>query len=193
MKSRLLHNLALLLLVCLFFPISTAYADSWLPPKTRTHTSEAGNAWLTVVPASQTQKLCLGQLFKKNMLRDATQVWSRPLVNPIAPMEVLVSAEGNRIVTFDNYGNLGFGREVVVFYNELGHVLNQYALEDLLSADEIAQVVHTVSSRWWRGKSSLDEELGIVEVEVRLGDKKNRTLKWIRFRLSDGAIEPIAQ
>jgi hypothetical protein len=188
MKQWPLLGSLILALIIFFASIPIAYADSWLPPKTRTHVSESGDAWLTIVPASHTQRLCHGQLFKKTMLRDATQVWSLPLVNPVAPMDALFSADGYRVVTFDNYGNLGFGREVVVFYNEMGHLLKQYALEDLLTVDEIAQVDRTVSSRWWRGKSSIDEELGIVEVEVRLGDKKNRTLKWIRFQLSDGEL-----
>lgn len=122
-------------------------------------------------------------------MRDAKPVWSRALANRVAPMDVLVSAEGQRVITFDNYGNLGFGKEVVVFYDEKGDILKQYALEDILSEEEIQQVPRTVSSRWWRGKTSIDEELGIVEVEARLGDTiKNRTLKWIRFRLSDGEL-----
>ena len=181
-------TLSLFFLLLIAFT-STASADSWLPPKPATYTSESGDAWITVTPASRAQTSSTAQLFQKSVMRDAKPVWSRALANRVAPMDVLVSAEGQRVITFDNYGNLGFGKEVVVFYDEKGDILKQYALEDILSEEEIQQVPRTVSSRWWRGKTSIDEELGIVEVEARLGDTiKNRTLKWIRFRLSDGEL-----
>ena len=170
-----------------FAPVASA--DSWLPPKPTTYTSESGDASLTVTPASRTQLFCTAQLFLNSTSLAPKLVWAQPLANPVAPMDALVSAEGKRVITFDNYGNLGFGQEVVVIYDEKGNLLKQYSLEDFLSTEEIQQVPRTVSSRWWRGKASIDEELGIAEVEVRFGDKvKNRTLKWVRFRLSDGEL-----
>ena len=83
---------------------------------------------------------------------------------------------------------MGYGDEVIVFYNETGDLIKKYALEDLLSNEELDPVPRSVSSRWWRSRVRLDEPLGVLTVDVvqSYGDK--RSIKSISFDLGNGRI-----
>ena len=191
---HLFSAVLLSMLVCL---TPVVHADSWMPPKPSvTYESAAQDARFVVTSTGQTSALsnCSGSLYIKspsNTGDDWLKVWEKPLQNKLSPVTALVANNGWRVVTFDNYYTVGYGNEVVVIYNEKGDLLKKYSLEMLLSPEELGQVSRTVSSRWWRKKVAIVDELGLLKVEVALRKDQVQTIKTLRFNLLDGErIEP---
>jgi hypothetical protein len=132
---------------------------------------------------------------------DDVEVWSRELVNPYAPHQVLVADSGEYVVTFDEWGGVGYGPNVVVIYGPEGVVVKKFALEDLLTEEELAAVPHTISSRWWRAGKYINEESGVLVFEVDLGTEPygfpetapgvfvQKTVT-VSIRLADGEVLP---
>ena len=172
----------------------SAHADSWRPPKpTVTYESAALDARFIVTSSGRSDTLfaCSGTMYlKETGNSDWTKTWSKPLQNRLSPVTVLVANGGWRVITFDNYYSVGFGDEVVVFYDEKGELLKKHSLESLLSETELKQVPRSVSSRWWRSKATLDESLGLLKVEVAQRQNQQRWTKAILFNLIDGEIIP---
>jgi hypothetical protein len=89
----------------------------------------------------------VGTLFRKDAAGAEVVLWQAKLVNQ--PAGVLVSDAGSQVVTLDTYGYRGYEHALVV-YGEGGRVLADYALEDLLTAEEIRDKVPTTSpNRHW--------------------------------------------
>ncbi|MHC1761025.1 MAG: hypothetical protein AB9917_16265 [Negativicutes bacterium] len=172
----------------------SAHADSWRPPKpTVTYESAALDARFIVTSSGRSDTLfaCSGAIYLKEAGESEwTKVWSKPLQNHLSPVTALVANRGWRVVTFDNYYSVGYGDEVVVFYDEKGEVLKKYSLESLLSETELKQVPRSISSRWWRSKATLEESLGLLKVEVAQRREQQRWIKPILFNLLDGEIIP---
>ena len=187
-----------LMLLAVWLGLSgVAHADSWLPPKaSTTYESAARDARFTVtvkqIPASLAD--CTGALSLNKGSADKAswvEVWRGPLQNQLSPVTALVANGGWRVVTFANYYSVGYGDEVIVFYDEQGNLLKKYSLESLLSPMELGQVPRSVSSRWWRKAAKIEEELGLLKVQVGLNQgEPNRiaTSKNITFNLLDGEI-----
>lgn len=116
------------------------------------------------------------------------KIWDKPLQNEISPVTALVADSGWRVVTFDNYYSVGFGDEVIVFYDEKGDLLKKYSLESLLSETELNQVTRSVSSRWWRSQAAINEMLGLLKVEVKLNQGPVKSIKLIVFNLLNGEV-----
>ena len=119
------------------------------------------------------------------------EIWRQPLQNQLSPVTALVANGGWRVVTFDNYYSVGYGEEVIVFYDEQGKLLKKYSLEALLSPMELGQVSRSVSSRWWRKAAVIDEALGLLKVQVGLNQGEHGRIaatKTISFNLLDGEI-----
>ena len=170
-----------------------AAADSWLAATEQDYYSASEAYYLHVVPgnastpAQGTLYMALGR--EGNYVED----WSRWLENPTAPHKVLVSDDGRYVVTFDEWGGVGYGPNVVVVYGPGGQTLWKFALEDLLTEEEIAAVPHTVSSRWWGGEHYFDEEAGDLVLAVAtgctgLGDGDE--YRELRIHLADGEVLP---
>ena len=185
-----------LLTVCFGFS-AVAHADSWLPPKpTVTYESVAKDARFTVTtkvsPASLAS--CSGTMSVNKGSADKAiwiELWRQPLQNQLSPVTVLVANGGWRVVTFDNYYSVGYGEEVIVFYDEQGNLLKKYSLEALLSATELGQVSRSVSSRWWRRAAVMDDALGLLKIQVGLNyGEQGRTvaIKHLSFNLQDGEL-----
>ncbi len=184
-----------LLTVCLGLS-GIAHADSWLPPKASvTYESSAKDARFTVsvkrIPSSLMS--CNGTLEVKQDGTNAAWValWRKPLQNQLSPVTALVANGGWRVITFDNYYSVGYGEEVIVFYDEQGNLLKKYSLEALLSPMELGQVPRSVSSRWWRKAAVIDEALGLLKVQVGLNQGEHGRIaatKFISFNLLDGEI-----
>lgn len=182
--------------VCLGFS-TVAHADSWLPPKPIvTYESAAKDARFTVTTQlSQTSLAsCSGTMSVNKGSADKAmwiEIWHQPLQNQVSPVTALVADGGWRVVTFDNYYSVGYGDEVIVFYDEKGALLKKYSLEALLSPTELGQVSRSVSSRWWRKAAVMNDALGLLSVEIGLnqGDQiRTVTTKTISFNLLDGEI-----
>ena len=189
---RLHYPLCLVVFVLgLFCLLPAAHADSWLPPKPSvTYESLNGDARfiVTASPRSDSLIACRGAAWIKSSGSEWRQLWDKPLQNQLSPVTAVVANGGWRIVTFDNYYSVGYGDEVIVFYNETGDLIKKYALEDLLSKEELDRVPRSVSSRWWRSRVRLDETLGVLTVDVVQSYADKRSLKSISFDLGNGGI-----
>jgi len=156
-----------------------AVADEWLPPKTQTYYSANGRWRLTVVPRSIESPL---KYFSdkvngrsnpgappRNAERSAhgfmehlsgrtwELVWNAPLVNDNNPVSALMSNQG-AAVTFDNWGSMGFGDDVVVIYGAHGRKIRNLALSDFLPKEYIHALPRSVSSIWWSGEHRLSAD-----------------------------------
>jgi hypothetical protein len=171
---------------------AAASADSWLAPNEQDYYSANEAYFLHVVPGDGVNP-ARGTFYRAFPARDAQELWSRELLNPAAPHKVLVADSGEYVVTFDEWGRVGYGPNVVVIYRPGGEVVRNYALEDLLTEKEIAAVPLTVSSRWWGGEHYLDEEAGVAVLKVVTGaaePDREETFREVRIRLSDGEVLP---
>ena len=114
-----------------------AHADSWAPPEIEAYVSADRRARLTVTPrdvdgpfryfedkvrgrepagqrpdSARTQ--ATGGLELRRQDGRWNLLWERPLLNEAAPVPALVSNDGAYVVTFDNWGSVGVGSNVVV-------------------------------------------------------------------------------
>ncbi len=92
---------------------------------------------------------CKGTLFKLDPNGKQTLLWSRRLENEVAPVSGLVADSGQFVVTFDNWHSMGYGNDVVVIYGADGVMIKKFALEDILSQEELQRLDRSVSSRRW--------------------------------------------
>lgn len=194
--------------------LGSARADSWLPPSTQEVLSADGRTRVVVTPralegahayfadkvagtpapgqdpaspsiqatARLQQRAADGQWLTR---------WQRPLVNDVAPVTVLVANRGRWLVTLDNWHGLGYGDDVLVVYDADGRRLHQFALADLLPAEYIAGLPHSVSSLHWRGEARLRDGDALLEIElVVAGEEAFREPEFLPLRvdLSQGRV-----
>jgi hypothetical protein len=100
----------------------------------------------------------VGELYQK-LEGDTLLVWRKKLLNPIAPVGVLVSLRGKYIVTFDDWHARGRGVHTMVLYDSSGSVLRHYSL------DEISPVMPYKSVADWRKSAYIVGE-NILYMEV---------------------------
>ena len=202
--------LALLLLA------NVARADSWLPPREQQVESADGRVRVTVTPRplagalpyfqdkvdgkepagqreGNEQATPVATLERKDADGRWQVAWTGPLVNDVAPVEVLVANNG-RLVTFDNWHSVGYGDDVVVIYDERGKVVRQMALVDLLPAGYIVSLPHSVSSLYWGGEHALVDgertlELGVVEPGAEFADQEPARVP-LQLSMADGQVLP---
>ncbi len=175
------------------FLCAAALADSWPEPAEEDYYAANDAYYLHVVPGEGVKPAgaTLYRAGAAGASGDALVMWSRALENAVAPADVLVAASGAYVVTFDDWGRAGYGENVVVIYGPGGELVRKFALEDLLTDDEIALVPHSTSSRWWRGEPELDEDAGVVVLKIIAGgmtaEMKART-RDLRVALASGEV-----
>jgi hypothetical protein len=110
-----------------------------------------------------------------------------PLLNRIAPERVLVSTNGD-LVTIDNWREAGVGDNVVALYRKDGTLVKQYSLEQLMSADHIQTLPHTITTIWWGGDHFLDEKSGHIVLMIlkERSDPSNPQYVELRLDLNTG-------
>lgn len=204
-------QLIFVLLVCWAAPCS---ADSWLPAKQKIYVSPDQTYRVRVDPRTITSPLdyfsdkvekrepagaSKGHRGAKatatiEHLDDAgrwTRSWSFNLTNEVAPVEALLADGGQYLVTFDNWHSMGYGQNVVVIHNGHGQLIRALALSDILSADYIEALDHSVSSIWWRGEPHLTSA-GLLVIPIVVpaeeDDDKEKTYVNAVLRLSDGSV-----
>jgi len=95
----------------------------------------------------------LERLLKSHVLNNKLLLlWKTDLSNDIAPVDTLIGNNGKCVVTLDEWGGVGYGDDVVAFYNKDGQIKN-YSLETILRENGIHgtdDIPHSISSRWWR-------------------------------------------
>ena len=149
MTWRRVEFSVLILLVWLFALLPRpARADSWSNPHELTAPSANGQFMARTQPASATQPASL-----RVSRKDGAPLWQAQLTNKVSPVEVMITDDGEGVITFDNWGQVGYGDDVLAFYGRKGQ-LTRYSLEQILGVEKVAlddpSVSLSVSSRWWR-------------------------------------------
>lgn len=131
------------------------------------------------IPAGQRPRgypQCVGTLkrrIKSRPMRYRT-LWSRPLVNDVAPVSALISNDGRYVATFDNWHSLGYGRDAIVLYGPGGKLISKLSLLDFLLPSEIDSlwVFKSASSiNWFRGAHfEFDGGKSVLGLEVKQHD-----------------------
>jgi hypothetical protein len=188
------------LLVALVLLPAFALADSWGPPKPSTSHSRTGQYRVTTYPkpwgeearqpGARPEPYARVERFASDHFVDE---WEQPLVNDLAPVEALVSDDGAYVVTFDNWGQVGIGTDVVVIYRRGGGLVRKLALDEILPAAYIRHLPRTVSSVWWGGVHQLVQGDTVLELHVVEPAEPGVTSTGrvpVRIRLADGALIP---
>jgi hypothetical protein len=145
-KRRLSVALRRLALLLVLTPAIPLFADTWAMPRPRVFASAAGTYGFKVLNPVFL-RTATGLLFTLDEDGQETQIWQAELVN--VPHRVFLPDDGKRVITIDTYGRLGSEHALVV-YDEQGKVLEDYALDDLLTEFEIQFLVrYSVSSVHW--------------------------------------------
>lgn len=155
----------------LIFGSFVVMADSWAPPRTKDYYSKDKTYFVRIVPRTVPVKFwkwmnakprqkrrftpvdttiipCHAIMYKKTKMGDSL-VWKKNLINEVAPVSAFVSNDGKYIVTFDNWHSMGYGVDVMVYYDNQGSLIKRHMLEDI-SPFPINTYSMSVSSIWWR-------------------------------------------
>lgn len=167
--------------------------DTWAPPSIRSYLSENGQFLLKVYPTEIPKNYykwhsakpkrksrfsvedttivhCHAILYEINHT-DTIQIWNKRLINRMAPSFAIVADDGKSVVTFDNWGSLGAGIDVMVTYGECGNMVKRYNLEEF-SPFPINNYLMSISSIWWRcGAKYISND----EIEICFSDDKENT------------------
>ena len=210
-KSRWLLSLLLLtfLLAC------SAYADSWALPEKRTVCSKNNKYCLKVIPKKLESQLsyfgdkvdgkenagtdkkakknyCRGIFYSRNASGRLKKLWETKLVNEVSPVRVLVSDQGDYVVTFDNWHSVGYGDDTVAIYTTSnGSLIRKFGLSDFLTDSDIYELPASVSSIHWGGTHWIDKDKNQLVLEVTKGKRtfeKDAEFFQIRAELNTGKI-----
>jgi hypothetical protein len=209
------RHLTICFLSALFMLLSMnhdVFGDSWEWPEVRSYTSSDGTFRFHVIPPElgvrhnpsnsglsyeEKRKLfpCVGRLEKRTSNLTYHTVWERSLVNDVAPAGgAKVTNNGKYVVTFDDWSHVGYGPNTVVIYGPEGGLVKRLSLEDFLSEEHIASLLHTTSSIWWchdhyLSKSEEELILQVPEPGTNFEKKRTQIKVWeIRVELATGKI-----
>jgi hypothetical protein len=171
MKIYILIILALLL-------ADKVSADTWAPPQIKeyynsdstffvriypTHIPEKYFKWVKASPRKKKKFLpsdtlvtpCFARMYQVVNGKDSL-IWENKLINRVAPVNAILSNDGKFVVTFDNWHSMGYGEDVMVYYNNKGELIKQFGLEEI-SPFPIDRYMLTISSIFWRcGQEFID-------------------------------------
>ena len=108
-------------------------------------------------------------------------------------MDVLVSNNGDYVVTFDNWHSVGYGDNVVAIYSaNTGKLVRKLGLEDFLTESDISALPASVSSIWWPGKHRFDYSSGHLVLQVTKSTRVwDKDAEFEEVRLDLGTGEPL--
>lgn len=183
-----------ILMVCLPCALISAFAftvfgDSWALPEPKKYYSANKEHYVEVIPKKLESQLkyfedkvnkkvspgskegdkdnyCKGILYRRAKNGTYQKVWSVPLSNEVAPVNAIVSNDGQYVITFDNWHMVGYGDNVVVIYGQDGKQINKLSLKDIFTDDEIIRLPRSVSSIYWGAKHYIDEKKGLLVLSV---------------------------
>lgn len=214
---KILRVLGLLALGAMLVSVvpSPSCSDSWTLPATTTYTSCGGHARITISPrdvnsqlgyfddkvkdvAPAGQKiggaLAASARLERLVNRRWDLLWEHRIANDVAPVLALVRDDGQYAVTFDDWHGTGYGPNAVVIYGVGGKLIRALALSDIVSADYIKALPHSVSSIHWRGdpRFSPDGQKVVIPVVIPAEDSVSdpATID-IAVDLVDGRVSPI--
>lgn len=195
----------LFLLLASFVPLRVC-ADSWQLPSVKTYTSETGGFTFKVEPfplkrqrsyfeqkSEGAADVVADSEYPKGRLSSPSGkiLWERKLVNEVAPVWALVSADGAYVVTFDNWHSTGYGDDVVVIYGREGYLVRSLSLTDAVGRERALGFPRSVSSIQWSGEHRL-ESPGVLAFSVVADGShpysENAKFETVRIQLKDGAV-----
>lgn len=216
-KFRLISLLSIAALCLAGFALvrsDEACADSWLMPERETILSANGQYRFTVEPADIGSQLDyfsqeveaertgtpvarsapLGLLERRTEGGKWEPVWAAALANRVAPVTVLVADDGRHVVTLDNWHGIGHGEDVIVIYGQDGKLIRSMALTDLVPADYVEALPHSVSSVSWRKDVAISSGNDRLTIEVLIPgqdrlEQDPETLAFV-ITLANGAVQP---
>ena len=142
---------------------SLARADDWAAPQVREVFSTNRDWFVRVTPgaswgdtqgfaASSKGQYATAEFYHRAGSGSYDVAALATLLNPVAPVEFFVSNDG-RLVTLDNWHNVGIGAVVAVYAAD-GKTVKSYTLADIFTADEIEAFPHSVSSIHWHTQAA---------------------------------------
>lgn len=166
-----------------------AMADSWMPPATAVYYAKDKRSRLTVTPRDisspldyfedkvkgnepagqrpgSAQAFASGVLERQGADGRWAIVWTRRLVNEVAPVSALVASGGFYAVTFDNWHSTGYGDNVVVIYGPLGELVRSLKLSDFLPDYYVEALPRSVSSMHWGGEHFISDADGMLVLRI---------------------------
>jgi hypothetical protein len=192
-----------------------AWADSWIPPSTQAYLSQDKSARLTVVPRDLESALAyfedktegrepagaragsqatsaIATLERLGASGRWEIAWTKPLVNEVGPVDVVVANKGQGFATFDNWHSMGYGADAIAIYDGNGQLVRKFGLEQLFPGWFVAALPRSVSSLHWRGEPRISSDgarLIVPVVQPTNGEfsfSEGRTID-LAIRLADGA------
>ena len=107
------------------------------------------------------------EIYRRHQDKSYRFVETLALLNPVAPVDVLVSDEG-AMIALDNWHNRGYGKVVALYVTGKG-LIRAYALDELFLGPEISTFKHSVSSIQWRSGPSFLNADGTLYISVGAG------------------------
>jgi hypothetical protein len=179
--------------LCLYLCAILA-ADEWVPPRIREIFSPDRRYFVRITPGeswgetwgfkgAKIGKHSQAALFREQPDKGYRLERTMDLPNPVAPVEVFVSNNGD-LVTLDNWHNEGYGA-VLVLYHWDGTMVRSYQLADLFSKKEIESFPMSVSSIWWhKGPTYIQED----QKTFYMGYKEPPDYRELILTLSNGSV-----
>jgi hypothetical protein len=158
---------------------SRAHADSGARPRMREAFSESRDHVVRILPgerlgdtvgfAGETQgRYATAEFSRRARDRSSQLVAPVSLLNPVAPVEVLVADSGH-VVAVDNWHHLGYGT-VVAIDDAHGTLIRAYELRELFQPAAIQRFPQSVSSiHWRRGPVYIRPDQTTALITVRSG------------------------
>jgi hypothetical protein len=205
-QSRQDDSMISILTFLTLFVSSNPIVDTWAPPKTTDYYNENKTHFVRIVPRTVPEKFwkwreakpeqkkqfspsdttvipCHAIMYKKTKSGDSL-VWKKKLINQIAPVSAFVTKDARYMVTFDNWHSMGYGVDVMVYYDNQGNLIKRHMLEDI-SPFPINTYSMSVSSLWWRCDSKF---LDNKRLEICFKDEEETVIRRI-YNLDERRVE----
>lgn len=184
-----LNHLPLSLIVICLGGANLLFADRWAAPTIQEYYSANGKYVVITKPGSrgQSPNATVYQIEKDNRILH----WQSNLTNTRGPVKAFVSNDGEYVITLDNWSRVGYGEDVIAFYNSDGQI-KRYSLEEatldfFIGIEKprfISYFSRTASSRWWRDNSiTLINKTG---KSACFGIWLDWARRWFVWRIHDG-------
>lgn len=196
-----------LILVLLISNAICAFADFWKSPEIILKYSQNKEYLLKVYPTKYPDNFwtCkyqrqLNKGIVKNSISpchavlyrisnsDTIEVWNKPFINPVSPVNAVVANDGKSVVTIDDWYNAG-SKHTLVVYGEEGELIEDFTLEDI-TPFPLEQYSRSISSIHWGGRVKdgnvqyLDNERLVISFRNAKGEERKRI-----FNIETGKFE----
>lgn len=109
-----------------------------------------------------------GRLERRDARRGWRTQWQGQLRNEVMPVAAMVADSGRYFVTFDDWGGVGTGPNVVVIYDGSGRVVRALSILDLLPEPYVRTLPRSFSSVYWSGEHSFSADGETLRLSLSL-------------------------